>query len=118
MRSWTTYNYHNFRLLSSDQAHLTQQMLGQYANIIHEKGAPLENCFGFIDGTVCPILRPQVNQSTVYNGHKRTHAIKFQSVILPNGLIANLSGPFEGKRHDSAMLREWPFTKFAASVMG
>ena len=25
---------------------------------------------------------------------------------MPNGLIANLSGPYEGKRHDSTMLYE------------
>ena len=42
----------------------------------------------------------------VYNGHKRTHALKFQSLGLLNGLIGNLCGPFEGRRHDSAMLRE------------
>jgi hypothetical protein len=29
----------------------------------------------------------------VYNGHKRVHSIKFQSVVIPNGLIANLAGP-------------------------
>ena len=34
------------------------------------------------------------------------HAIKFQSIVLPNGLIANLSAPYEGKRHDSTMLYE------------
>ena len=28
----------------------------------------------------------------MYNGHKRVHAIKFQSVALPNGLIANPYG--------------------------
>jgi hypothetical protein len=27
-------------------------------------------------------------------------------VVTPNGLIANLSGPYEGKKHDSGMLRE------------
>lgn len=31
---------------------------------------------------------------------------KFQSVVIPNGLIANLSGAFEGKRHDSTMLNQ------------
>ena len=29
-----------------------------------------------------------------------------QSVVLPNGLIANLAGPFEGKRHHSTILHE------------
>ena len=42
----------------------------------------------------------------MYNGHKRIHSIKFQSVVIPNGLIANLHGPFEGKRHDSTMLQQ------------
>ena len=32
------------------------------------------------------------------------HAIKFQSVVAPNGLLANLYGPVEGRRHDSALL--------------
>ena len=40
----------------------------------------------------------------LYNGHKKVHGIKFQSVAAPNGLIANLFGPVEGRRHDSAML--------------
>ena len=32
------------------------------------------------------------------------HALKFQSVVTPNGLLANLFGPVEGRRHDSGML--------------
>jgi hypothetical protein len=32
-------------------------------------------------------------QRIVYNGHKRVHALKYQSLALPNGLIANLFGP-------------------------
>ena len=40
----------------------------------------------------------------VYNGHKRIHALKFQSVVTPNGLIANLFALVEGRRHDSGML--------------
>ena len=34
------------------------------------------------------------NQRVVYNGHKRVHSLKFQSVVLPNGLIGNLAGPW------------------------
>ena len=36
----------------------------------------------------------------------RVHFLKFQSVVATNGLIANLYGPEEGKRHDSGMLTE------------
>ena len=42
----------------------------------------------------------------IYNGHKRVHAIKFQAIVTPNGLIANLFGPVEGRRHDSGMLAD------------
>ncbi|CAH3172856.1 unnamed protein product [Porites lobata] len=45
-------------------------------------------------------------QRVVYNGHKRVHALKFQSVVVPNGLIANLYGPVEGARHDAGMLKD------------
>lgn len=76
----------------------------RYAEAIYNHGAPLQNCFGFIDGTLREIARPKYNQRVMYNGHKRVHGIKYQSVVTPNGLIANLSGPFEGKRHDSVML--------------
>ena len=48
----------------------------------------------------------QINQRTMYNGYKRVHAMKFQSVVVPDGLIANLSGPYKGKRHDSNMLHQ------------
>ena len=51
-----------------------------------------------------PVCRPGLNQRVLYNGHKIVHAIKFQSVVAPNGLIANLFGPVEGRRHDSGML--------------
>ncbi|CAH3170271.1 unnamed protein product [Porites evermanni] len=77
---------------------------GIFSQVIHEKGAPLNQCWGFIDGTPRPMARPTRNQKIMYSGHKRTHCIKFQSVQAPNGLIAHLFGPIEGKRHDAFML--------------
>ena len=73
---------------------LSPPLLQEYADAIRAKGAPLQNCFGFIDGTVRPIARPGQQQRIVYNGHKRVHSLKFQSVALPNGLIGNMCGPF------------------------
>ena len=75
---------------------LLPHKLASYADAIHQKGAPLENCFRFVDGTVLRIS-PKLNQNIVYNGHKRVHALKFQRLALPNGLGVNLSGPYEGK---------------------
>ena len=76
-----------------DQFLLSPASLQEYANAIHRAGAALDNWFGFIDGTVRAISRPGKDQRLVYNGHKRVHALKFQSVSLPNGIIANLFGP-------------------------
>ena len=67
--------------------------LERNAVAISDKGAALDNCIGFIDGTVRSICRPGELQRVVYNGHKRVHALKFQSVTLPNGMIANIYGP-------------------------
>ena len=100
------YRTHQHRLNSWNQRFLNPRALEHYAQSIHSRGAPLENCFGFVDGSLCKIARPKNNQREVYNGHKRVHALKFQSVVLPNGLIANLNGPYEGRRHDATMLNE------------
>ena len=85
----------------------------------------MDNCFGFIDGTVRPLIsKPGQNQcvvyskilqyidcvsrtlrryiySLVYSGHKRVHCVKFQSVALPNGIIGNMYGPI-GKGNNAA----------------
>lgn len=100
------YDNHGHRLTSWNQPFLTSPYLEQYAQAVYQMGCPLTNCFGFMDGTVRPISRPEENQRVVYNGHKRVHALKFQSLVIPNGLIANLKGPFEGRRHDAGMLNE------------
>lgn len=87
------YDLHNHKVTQWNHTVLSPANLEVYANAISAKGAPLTNCFGFIDGTVRPISRPGQNQRVVYNGLKRVHALKFQSVALPNALIGNLYGP-------------------------
>ena len=100
-----------------------------FSDAVFVKGAALDNCWVFIDGTVCPIARPSRSQAVMFSGHKRVHCSKFQvscynavlsntvifhycyffpiqSLVTPNGLIAHLFGPIEGRRHDAFMLRE------------
>ena len=48
---------------------------GTLAEAIHSKGAPLKQCFGFVDETVRQIACPIVNQRIMYSGHKRVHCI-------------------------------------------
>ncbi|XP_030842389.1 uncharacterized protein LOC115924448 [Strongylocentrotus purpuratus] len=107
--NWVTnfiFDAHKHRLTTLEQHWLAPQQLRIYADVIHQKGAPLNNCWGFIDGTVRPICRPGEHQRVAYNGHKRVHSLKYQSVTSPNGMIANLYGPVEGRRHDAYLLRE------------
>ena len=87
------FNNHSHRISQWNDDILKPYLLQEYADVINAKGAPIENCFGFIDGTVRPIARPDQQQQHVYNGHKRVHSLKFQSVALPNGPIKNMYGP-------------------------
>ena len=73
--------------------------LERFAQAIHQKGAPLETVIGFIDGNARKIYRPTRFQRC-FSGHKRIHALKFQSIVTPDGLILHLFGPVEGRRHD------------------
>ena len=94
---------HGHSLISWNQPFFPPAYLERYAQAITMKGSPLTNCFGFIYGTVRQISKPGENQRILYNGHNRVHSLKFQSVALPNGLIANLYHPFEGRHHDAGM---------------
>ena len=70
----------------------------------HNSGATLENCWSFIDGTVRPNCRPGKNQKVALMVTKWCMLLSFKLLLPPNGLIANLYGPVEGRRHDSSIL--------------
>jgi len=78
-----------------------------YAELIAEKSNnAVTTTWSFIDGTLRKTCRPVRFQRQAYSGHKRHHGIKFQSLVVPEGLIACLFGPIAGHRHDSYMLSE------------
>ena len=56
------YNEHGHHLTDFNQPFLSRASLRTYADAIHQKGAVLNNCGGFVDGTVCPICHPLKNQ--------------------------------------------------------
>ena len=97
------YDLHHNKLQDLSQAWIDPP---SFAKAVADKGAPLLNVWGFIDGTVRGICRPKSYQQSVFNGHKRIHALKFQSIVAPNGVIVDLFGPIEGRRHDAALLNE------------
>ena len=64
------YQMHSHRIIQWNDTQLNPRALDKYATAIAAQGSPLENCFGFIDGTVRRISKPGLNQKIVYNGHK------------------------------------------------
>ena len=44
-------------------------------------------------------------QRQAYNGHKKFHVLKYQAVMLLNGIIGHLFGTWDGYNADSFLLR-------------
>jgi len=94
-------------LLSEWRVDFLRERAVTYAQKILDSGAYLDRWVGFIDGTTIFVARPGGGyQRACYSGHKRKHAIKFQSVLTPDGLLFNLFGPWEGRRHDMTLYHE------------
>ena len=62
--------------------------------------------FGFIDATVRPSCKPELFQNAVYNGKDKTHALKYQVLCTPDGIMRHVSGPYCGSRHDQHMVHK------------
>ncbi|XP_077501449.1 uncharacterized protein LOC144112496 [Amblyomma americanum] len=92
-----------FHLLDdfNNQKWLNLNTLEKFSQAIHAKGAPLTNCWAFIDGTARAICRPSRDQKLYFSGHKRFHALKYQSIMCPNGIICQLDGSYPGSKHDA-----------------
>ena len=56
------YNTHGHKVTLWNHGILNPPLIATYADAVHSKGAALDDCFGFIDGTVRPISRPMSNQ--------------------------------------------------------
>ena len=67
---------------------------------------PLNNCVGFIDGSNQYCDRPGRYQNILYNGHKRAHLVKWQGIMLPNGIMPMPFGPINGRHHDAWMMED------------
>ena len=85
-----------------------KSMFHEYATAIwNKRNTGLENCIGFIDGTDLEIPFPRMDLETIcYTGYKKMHSIRFQGVMVANGLMEHLYGPVEGRRGDGYMLTQ------------
>ena len=73
--SFEIYNRFRHLLEELNQNWIDPQL---FSDAIHTTGAPLQNCWGFIDGTLRPFCRPVRNQRILFSGHKRIHGQKCQ----------------------------------------
>jgi hypothetical protein len=90
-----------------DKPHIFAGWMDYYALSVYDKcGGLMRYVWGFIDGTLRKTCRPTYFQKRIYSGHKRCHGLKFQSVTVPDGLMACLFGPINGNRHDYYMLAQ------------
>ncbi len=60
------------------------------AKIVHRKGYPMTNVWGFIDSTLMRTCQPKYNQMELFSGHKWYHSIKYQTVMAPNRMIVHV----------------------------
>jgi hypothetical protein len=90
-------------LLSLHSNLLKYARSSRFMSSIREKRPPLTRCAGLVDGTVRPIKCPSRHQRQAFNGHERTLKLKVQAMSAPDGIMADLSGPWEGIRHYSGI---------------
>ena len=86
------YQRHHHGLELRNLHSLQLPYLQKYEDAVARKGAPLYNCSDFVGGTIACICKPVLNERVAYSHDTRVHGIKFQAVVLPNGLIINLEG--------------------------
>ncbi|OWZ18815.1 LOW QUALITY PROTEIN: hypothetical protein PHMEG_0007022 [Phytophthora megakarya] len=79
--------------------------LGRYCAAIDVKALGcIEGVWRFIDETFRRICGLSKGHQAMCNGHKRVHAMNFQTAVTPDGIISYISGPAVGRRHDLFML--------------
>ena len=80
-------------------------VLRRHADAVYAKGCPLSNVAVFIDATIRRVCRPSVGQQAAYSGYRKYHAVKYQNLVAPDGLIVHQFGPVEGRRSDPWIVR-------------
>ena len=67
---------------------------------------PTHSVVGFLNCTICVTCRMSVSETLMYTGYKKCHGMKFQGVMVPNGMIAHLAGPYRAPQNDARVLAD------------
>ena len=46
------------------------------------------------------ICRPEENKELCFSRYKKCHAVKYQAISIPDGLISHIAGPYTGRESD------------------
>jgi hypothetical protein len=88
-------------LIEFDQRFLQDpQTVADFAAAVHGASAfqiPYAHIVGFIDGTVINVCRPTIDQESMYNGNEKAHILHYLALMLPNGIMAGMYGPYIGE---------------------
>lgn len=85
---------------------VTAAKVAAYAAAITRLNNAVIDIWAFLDGTHRDTARPQLHQRATYNGKNRTHQLRYQVLLAPDGLFVSCCGPFVGTRHDVTILQE------------
>lgn len=84
-----------------DDINIWEAHIPTFVDVISATGGAVKGVFGFIDGTFQSICRPTGGlgstssgglQRECYNSHYAGHGLKYQAVVLPNGMFGDLYG--------------------------
>ncbi|KAH9372664.1 hypothetical protein HPB48_018475 [Haemaphysalis longicornis] len=75
--------------------------LEAFSQAVHSKIARLSNCWLFIDGTARAMCHPSKDRRPFSSVRKHFHALKYQAIMCPNGIICEIDGSFPGSHHDA-----------------
>jgi hypothetical protein len=100
LRNWLCVKYYPGM---SNPKQLPADKMEEFSHAVQER-VGFAGIFSFIDGTVRPTCKPEIFQSVVYNGKDKTHALKYQVVCTPDGMMRHFYGPVCGSRHDQHMV--------------
>ena len=74
-----------------------ERFMPEMAQALAAKGSLYHSCNTFLDGTFvgmckptggyCPMMADGI-QREFYSGHKKMRGLKYQAIMMPNGLIA------------------------------
>jgi nuclease HARBI1 len=85
--------------LHFDPIRVNLSTIGAYCQAIEEVAGPVRT-WGFIDGTLRPHLRPMVDEAAYYTAYKKVHAMKYEAIMAPDGLMVHLGGPKHSRESD------------------